>query len=97
MSRNGRANVGQQLFVVPWLLNKVLRARADSFDDIVHGAVSGDHDDRQLGLTFFDLRQQLEATLAGKGEVEQNKVEVFQFQDVHALLAVIGHPDRVSL
>ena len=73
---DGGADVGQQLFVVPGLLDEVFSAGADGFDDVVHGAVGGDHDDRQLGLALLDLRQQLEAALAGQGEVEQDQIEV---------------------
>ena len=45
---NGRANVGQQLLVVPRLLNEVFRAGADRLHDVLDGAVGGDHDDRQF-------------------------------------------------
>ncbi len=72
---DGGADVGEQLFVVPGLLDEVFRAGADGFDDVVDGAVGGDHDDRQLGLALLELRQQLEAALAGQGEVEQHQVE----------------------
>ena len=44
---DGGADVGEQFFVVPRLLDEVFRAGADGFDDVVDGAVGGDHDDRQ--------------------------------------------------
>ena len=94
---DGGADVGEQLFVVPGLLNKVLRAGADGFDDIVHGAVGGDHDDRQFGLALLDLRQQLEAALAGQRQVEQHQIEVFLLEHAQSLFAVDGHADRVAL
>ena len=47
MASDGGANVGEQLFVVPRLLDKVFRAGADGFDHVVYRAVGGDHDDRQ--------------------------------------------------
>ena len=50
-----------------------------------------------LGLALLDLRQQLEAALAGQSQVEQDQVEVFQFQNAQALLAVGGHLYRISL
>ncbi len=79
---DGGADVGQQLFVVPRLLNKVFRAGADGFDDVVHGAVGGDHDDRQLGLALLDLGQQLKSALAGQGQVEQHQVEVLLVENL---------------
>ncbi len=88
---DGRADVGQELFVVPGLLDEVLSAGADGFDDVVDGAVGGDHDDRQFGLAFLDLRQQFEAALAGQGEIEQHEVEVFQLEDAQPCFAVGGH------
>ncbi len=93
---DGGANVGEQLFVVPGLLDEVFRAGADGFDDVVDGAVGGDHDDRQLGLALLDLRQQLEAALAGQGEVEQHEIEVLAFEHAQALFAVAGHVDGVA-
>ena len=91
MAGDGGADVGQELFVVPGLLDEVFRAGADGLDDVVHGAVGGDHDDRQLGLALLDLRQQLEAALAGQGQVEQHEVEAFQLENAQALFAVDGH------
>ena len=78
VARDGGADVGQQLFVVPRLLDEVLSAGADGFDDIVDGAVGGDHDDRRLGLALLDLGQEFEAALAGQSEIEQDEVEVLQ-------------------
>ncbi len=97
MAGDGGANVGQQLFVVPGLLDKVFRAGADGFNDVVHGAVGGDHDDRQLGLALFDLRQKFESALAGQGQVEEHKIEVFELENAQALLAVVGHSDGIAL
>ena len=91
MAGDGGADVGQQLLVVPGLLDEVFRAGADGLDDVVHGAVGGDHDDRQLRLALLDLRQQFEAALAGQGQVEQHQVEVLLLQDAQALFAVGGH------
>ena len=72
---NGGADVGEELFVVPWLLDKVFGAGANGFDDVIHGAVGGDHDDGQIGLALLELGQQLEAALAGQSEVEEHEVE----------------------
>ena len=88
---DGGADVGEELFVVPGLLDEVFRAGADGFDDVVDGAVGGDHDDGQLGLALLDLGQQLEAALAGQGEVEQDEVEVLLLEHAQAFFAVGGH------
>ena len=52
---DGGANVGEELFVVPGLLDEVLRAGADGVDDVVDRAVGGDHDDGQVGVALADL------------------------------------------
>ncbi len=41
------AHVGQQLLVVPGLLDEVGRARLHGVDGVLHRAIGGDHDDRQ--------------------------------------------------
>ena len=71
---DGGADVGEELFVVPGLLDEVFGAGADGVDDVADGAVGGDHDDRQLGLHLDDAGQEVDAGLAGKGEVEQEEV-----------------------
>jgi hypothetical protein len=91
MAGDGGANVGQQLFVVPGLLDEVLRAGADGLDDVVHGAVGGDHDDRQFGLALLDLRQQLEAALAGQARSSSTRSKFSCLENAQALLAVAGH------
>src|SRR5271170_7660028 len=50
------ADVGKQLFVVPRLLDEVLRACTDSVDNVADGAVGGDHDNRKIGLHLDDAR-----------------------------------------
>ncbi len=97
VARDGGANIGQQLFVVPGLLDEVLGAGADRLDHVVDGAVGGDHDDGQLGLAILDLGQQLKAALAGKGEVQQHKVEVFNLQNAQTLRAIRRHAHGVAL
>jgi len=66
VSSDGGADVGQQLLVVPGLLDEVFRAGPDGIHHIVNGAVGSDHDDRQLGLALLDQGQQFQAALAGK-------------------------------
>jgi len=55
MAGHGRADIGQQLLVVPGLLHKVFRPGAHSLNHVVHCAVGSDHDDRQFRLPVFDL------------------------------------------
>ena len=49
------------------------------------------------GWRSLNLRQQLQAALAGQGQVEQHQVKVFQLQNAQPLLAVAGHLHRVPL
>ena len=97
MAGNGGADVGQQLFVVPGLLDEVFSTGAHCFNDVVDGAVGGDHDDRKLRLALLDLRQQLEAALAGEGEIEENKIKTFLVENAQSLFAVGGHVYRIAL
>ncbi len=76
MAGDGGADVGEQLLVVPRLLDEVLGAGANGIDDVADGAVGGDHDDRQVRLQLDDARQQIEAALAGQREIEQQKIEL---------------------
>ena len=73
---DGGADVGEQLLVVPGLLDEVFGAGADGVDDVADGAVGGDHDDGQVGLQLEDARQQIDAAFAGQREVEQQQVVV---------------------
>ncbi len=93
MPRNGGANVGEQLLVVPGLLDEVLGAGADGVDDVAHGAVGGDHDDGKVGLHLDDARQQIDAALAGKSEIEQQQIVLVARQQLHAGGTVDGHAD----
>ncbi len=94
---DGRANVGKQFLVIPGLLDKVFRACANSLDDVVNGAVGGDHDDRQLGLAFLELRQQLDAALAGQRQIEKHEIEAFAIEELQSLLAVAGGLHNIVL
>ena len=93
---DGGADVGEQLFVVPGLLDKVLGAGADRIDDVVDGAVGGNHDDRQFGMALFDDGQQLQAALSGQRQIEQQQVEALLLQRAQSLFAIDGHGDRVA-
>src|SRR6266550_6584872 len=62
---DGGANVGEQLFVVPRLLDEVLRAGTNGVHDVADRAVGGNHDDGKVGLHLDDAGQQVDAALAG--------------------------------
>ena len=92
---DGRANVGKQFLVVPGLLDEVFRAGADGLDHVVHGAVGRDHDDGQIGLALLELRQQLDAALAGQRQIEEHEIEALAIEELQSLLAVAGSFDDI--
>ena len=97
MPRHRGTNVGQQLLVVPRLLNEVLRARADRLHHVLHRAVGRDHDDGQLRQPLLNLRQQLQSALAGHGQIQQHQVVGFRIQHAQALFALRRQTHRVPL
>ncbi len=62
---DGGSNVSEKFFVVPRLLDEVLRTGADGIDDVADGSVGGDHDDGKVGLHLDDAGEEVEAALAG--------------------------------
>ncbi len=94
---DGGADVGEELLVVPGLLDEVFGAGADRVDDVADGAEGGDHDDGQLGVHADDAGQEVDAALAGQGEVEQEQVEFCAGEDVEAAGAIGRQGDVESL
>ncbi len=90
------AHVGQQLFVVPGLLNEVGRARLHGVDGVLDRAIGGDHDDRQLGVAFADLLQNLDTVALGQREIQQHQVEGPLGEAGQAFHAVVGGVDGVA-
>ncbi len=90
---DGGADVGEQLFVVPGLLDEVCGAGADGVDHVADRAVGGDHDDRQIGDEALDARQEVDAAFAGQGEIEQQQVVGVAREQIEAGAAVGGHLD----
>ena len=90
---DGGADVGEQLLVVPGLLDEVLGAGADGVHHVADRAVGGDHDDGKLGLQLLDARQQVDAALAGQREVEQQQVVLVAGELFEAGAAVGGEVD----
>ena len=72
---DGGADIGEEFFVVPGLLDEVLGAAADGVDDVVDGAEGGDHDDGQVEFALAQGAEDLDSVAAGEGEVEQNQVK----------------------
>ena len=93
MAGDGGADVGEEFLVIPGLLDEVFGSGADGVDDVVDGAEGGDHDDRELRVHLGDAGEEIDAGLAGEGEVEQEEVEVMAGEDVEALCAVGGECD----
>ena len=83
-ARDGGADVEDEFFIVPGLLDEVVGARADGFDDVADGAVGGDHDDGKLRTEFDDAGKEIKAAFAGEGEVEQEEIELFAGEQIEA-------------
>ena len=94
---DGGADVGEQLLVVPGLLDEVGGARADGVDHIPYSPVGGDHDDRQLRRDALDAGQKVDAAFAGQSEIEQQKVVGAAGEHVEAAAAFGGQLDAEAL
>ena len=93
---NGGADIGEELFVVPGLLDEVLRAAADGVDDVIDGAEGGDHDDGQSEFALAEGGENFDSVAAGQGEVEQDEVEGLLGDAFEAEFAVLDAVDRVA-
>jgi hypothetical protein len=93
MARDGCPNVGQQLLVIPWLLDEVLGARADRIDDVAHGAEGSDHDDGKLRVLRRYPRQQIDAAFTRQRQVEQEQVEVRARKRIETAWTIDGKRD----
>ena len=90
---DGGADIGEQLLVVPGLLDEVFSAGADRVHHVAYCPEGGDHDDRQVGMETGDAGKQVDAGLAGEGEVEQKEVELVAGEQVEAFGSVGGEGD----
>ena len=84
MPGNRGTNVGEQLLVVPRLLNEVLRAGANGIHHVAHRTVGRDHDDRKIRLHLDDARQKVDAALSRQRQVEQQKIVLVARQQVES-------------
>ena len=75
LAGDGGAHIGQQLFVVPWLLDEIGCPRLHGVDRILHRAVGGDHDDRMLRMWAANLGEHVHAIAVGQSQVEQHEIE----------------------
>ncbi len=89
-------DVGQQLLVVPRLLDEVGRARLHSIDSVFDRAVSGDHDDSQFGIALADIAQYVDAVAVRHCKVEQDEVIRTIGQPRQPFFAVAGDVDLVA-
>ena len=93
---NRGAHVGQQLLVVPRLLNEVGRAGLHRIHRILHRAVGGDHDDRQLRVALANLAQNFDAIALGQGKIQQHQIEGTLGNARQSFFAVVGNFYRVA-
>ncbi len=96
VASNGRANIRQQFFVVPRLLYKVRRTRANCVDDIADGSVRGNHDDRQFRHQRLDAWQQVDPALTRQRQVQQQQIIRMSRQQIETRLTIRRHLDRES-
>jgi hypothetical protein len=94
---DGGAHVGEQLLVVPRLLDEVGGAGLDGLHGVLHRAVGGDHDDGELLVAVANLGEDLEPVHVGQGEVEQNEVEGLRGEGGESVGAALGAGDGVAL
>ena len=87
---DGASHVGQQLLVVPGLLDEVGRARLHGVDGVLYRAVRGDHDHRQFGIALANLLQNLDAVPLRQGEVEQHEIEWPLGNALQSFYAIVG-------
>src|SRR6185437_5451724 len=69
------ANISQQFFVVPGFLEEIRGTGLHGADGIFNRAVSGNHDDRYLGVKRTDVGKDLKTAASGKRKVEQYQIE----------------------
>ena len=94
---HGGANVGEQLLVVPRLLDEVLRTGTNRIHNVADCAVRRNHDDGKVGLHLDDARQQIDTALAGKSQVQQQQIILIARQQLHARRAIDRGVDRKAL
>jgi hypothetical protein len=94
MPRHRSADVGEKFFVVPRLLDEVLRASTNGVDDIADGPISRDHNDRKIGLHLDDARQQVDTALARQSQVEKKQVIFIARQQLQTRGPVYGRAYR---
>ncbi len=88
------ANVGQQLLVVPRLLDKVLRTRADGINDVAHCTERRNHDDWESRLRLQDARQQFDAGLPRQCKIKQQQIVFVAREQIQTGRAITSHVDR---
>ena len=68
-------HVRQQLLIVPGLLDEVSGAILHGADSVIHGAVSGNHDHRQLWITVANIAKNLQSVAVRQGKIQQHQIK----------------------
>ena len=79
-----------KLFTREGFFQEVHRAAAHGLDRVLHVALSGKNDHRQVGPNFENSLQDIEALLRAKIQIQQNGVELFFIQKREAQLTGSG-------
>src|SRR6185437_12776715 len=72
---HGSADIRQQLFIIPGLLDEVGGAVLDCANGIIDCAVGGNHDDGKLGITVADIGQNFQTVAVRQREIKQHQVK----------------------
>ena len=93
---HGRAYVGQQLFIVPWLLDKIGGALLHGAYGVIQCAVGGNHNHGKLGIARANVSQDFQPVAVRQGKVEQNKIKGMFAQAGRLGGAAHLHPQEVA-
>ncbi len=89
-------NIGEQLFVIPRLLNEILRACTDRVDNVADRPERGDHNHGKAGLHLQNSRQKLDSGLSRQSEIEQQQIVFIACEQIQPRGAVVRRIDRES-
>ena len=87
---HGGAHVGQQLFVVPGLLDEISRALLHGTDGVIQRAIGGNHDHGKLGIARANVSQDFQPVAVRQGKVEQDKIKGMFAQAGQSIFTGLG-------
>ncbi len=90
------AYVRQQLLVVPWLLNKIRRARLHRPHRIFDRAIGGNHDHAKARGPAPKFGQDVEPVAVGESQVQKDEIERVFSDPIQSLLAGRGRLDVIA-